>query len=62
MSLLDQLKDSLSAIKPMPALFDRNYVKLFNGPNVKTSGSKMDKAEMLIDDIRGSRSGPAPRG
>jgi myo-inositol-1-phosphate synthase len=36
----------------MPAVFDREYVKLINGPNVKTSGSKMDKAEMLIDDIR----------
>jgi myo-inositol-1-phosphate synthase len=62
MSLLDQLKDGLCAIKPMPALFDREYVKLINGPNVKTSGSKMDKAEMLTDDIRGSRSGPTPRG
>ena len=51
-SLLDQLKDSLSAIKPMPAVFDQGYVKLINGPNVKTRGSKMDKAEMLIDDIR----------
>jgi hypothetical protein len=46
----------------MPALFDREYVKMINGPNVKTSGSKMDKAEMLTDDIRGSRNGPTPRG
>jgi hypothetical protein len=36
----------------MPVVFDREYVKLINGPNVKTGGSKMDKAEMRIDDIR----------
>jgi myo-inositol-1-phosphate synthase len=51
-SLLDQVKDSLSAVKPMTAVFDQGYVKLINGPNVKSTGSKMDKAEMVMDDIR----------
>lgn len=51
-TLLDQLKEPLSALKPMPAVFDSNYVKRINGPNLKPKGSKMDHAEMLMDDIR----------
>ena len=49
---LEKLKEPLSAIKPMKAVFDHEYVKRINGPNVKDSGSKMDKAEMLMEDIR----------
>ena len=49
---LEAAKESLSAIKPMTAVFDREYVKRINGPNVKHEGSKMDKAEALMDDIR----------
>ena len=49
---LEKLKEPLSAIKPMKAVFDHEYVKRINGPNVKDTGSKMDKAEMLMDDIR----------
>ena len=52
MPLLEQLKEPLSAIKPMKAVFDQKYVKRINGPNVKTGGSKMDQAETLMDDIR----------
>jgi myo-inositol-1-phosphate synthase len=48
---LEQLKDPLSAIRPMKAVFDHEYVKRINGPNVKADGSKMEKAEMLMDDI-----------
>jgi len=51
-TLLDSIKDPLSAIKPMPAVFDKNYVKRIDGPNQKPKGSKMDHAEMLLDDIR----------
>ncbi len=50
--LLDQLKAPLEAIKPMPAVFDSQYVKRIDGPNKKAAGSKMDHAEMLMDDIR----------
>ena len=50
--LLEQLKVPLSAMKPMPAVFDQEYVKRLNGPNVKPKGSKMDHAEMVMDDIR----------
>ncbi len=48
---LDQLKEPMSAIRPMKAVFDPEYIRRINGPNVK-EGSKMDKAEMLMDDIR----------
>jgi myo-inositol-1-phosphate synthase len=50
--LLDQLKEPLQKIKPMSAVFDSDYVKRINGPNLKPKGSKMDHAEMLMDDIR----------
>jgi myo-inositol-1-phosphate synthase len=48
---LEQLKEPLSAIRPMKAVFDSEYIRRINGPNVKQAGSKMDKAEMLKDDI-----------
>jgi myo-inositol-1-phosphate synthase len=51
-TILDQVKDELSAIKPWPAVFDRQYVKRLDGPNVKKGRSKRDLAEQLIDDIR----------
>jgi len=51
-SLLDQVKGEMSAIKPMPAVFDRQYVKRLDGPNVKKGRNKKDLAEQLIDDIR----------
>jgi myo-inositol-1-phosphate synthase len=54
--ILDQLKEPLSAIKPMKAVFDSNYVKRITGPNVKTEGTLMDKAHALMADIEGFRS------
>ena len=52
-SLLNQVRPELEAIKPMPAVFDRKYVKRLEGPNVKKGKSKRDLAEQLIADIRG---------
>ncbi|MBV9036860.1 MAG: inositol-3-phosphate synthase [Acidobacteriaceae bacterium] len=49
--LLEQLKNPLSAIQPMKAVFDQNFVKKINGPNVKSGGSKMELAEALMADI-----------
>ena len=51
-SLLDQLRPDLEAVKPMPAVFDQQYVKRLDGPNVKKGKSKKELAEQLIDDIR----------
>ncbi len=50
--LLDQLKPELQAIRPMKAVFDRQYVKRLDGPNVKKGKNKRDLAEQLREDIR----------
>ena len=55
--LLDEIKDELSAIKPMSAVFDRHYVKRLDGPNVKKGRNKRDLAEQLIQDIRDFKAG-----
>ena len=49
---LDPIKDELSAVKPMPAVFDKEYVKRLDGPNVKTAANKKELAEALREDIR----------
>ena len=49
--LLDQLKEPLSAIKPMKAVFDHNYVRRIDGPNKKIGANKMELAEALMADI-----------
>jgi len=49
---LDQLKPYLETIKPMPAVFDRYYVKRLNGTHVKKGNNKRDLAEQLIADIQ----------
>ncbi len=51
-NLLDKIKPFLSKIKPQKAVFDQNYVKRLNGPNVKKGKNKMDLAEQLREDIR----------
>ena len=50
-AILTQLKDDLEQIKPMKAVFDRNYVKNLNGTYIKKASSKMDSAKMLMEDI-----------
>src|SRR5690349_8398698 len=50
--LLDQLKEELEQVKPMPAVFEQSWVKKLNGPNVKKGASKMDLAEQVMDDIK----------
>jgi myo-inositol-1-phosphate synthase len=54
-SLLDQVKPFLQSIKPRPAVFDHNYVKNLDGPNVKKGRNKMELAEQLRSDIRDFR-------
>jgi myo-inositol-1-phosphate synthase len=50
--LLDQIKPFLQSIKPRRAVFDRNYVRKLDGPNVKKGKSKRDLAEQVREDIR----------
>lgn len=50
--LLDSVATELSAVKPMPAVFESHYAKrLKDYDNVKSGGTKMDMAEALIADI-----------
>ena len=49
---LDLVKDELSAIKPMPAVFFPEFVKRLRGENVKTQTSKKELAEAVREDIR----------
>ncbi|MDO8836360.1 MAG: inositol-3-phosphate synthase [Vicinamibacterales bacterium] len=50
--LLEQIRPELEAIKPWTAVFDRQYVKRLDGPNVKKGKNKRDLAEQVIQDIR----------
>jgi myo-inositol-1-phosphate synthase len=49
---LAPIADFLSAIKPMPAVFDNKYVTRISGTNIKKGKTKRDLAEQLRQDIR----------
>ncbi|MEN8144304.1 MAG: inositol-3-phosphate synthase [Gemmatimonadota bacterium] len=49
---LDPVADFMRTIKPMPAVFDREWVKKLDGTNVKSGESKMVLAEQLRQDMR----------
>jgi myo-inositol-1-phosphate synthase len=49
---LAPLEDFLHTIKPMSAVFNKEYVKRLDGPNVKQGATKKDLAEALRADIR----------
>ena len=49
---LEPLADFLRGIRPMPAVFSRDYVRKLDGPNVKTGRTKRELAEQLREDIR----------
>src|SRR5436189_4265972 len=49
--LLNQVSEQLASLKPMPAVFEQNYVKRLTGTNVKSGKNKMELAEQLIEDI-----------
>lgn len=51
-SLVEQLREVLQTIRPMPAVFDKSWVRRLDGPNIK-KGTKRQMAEALTDDIRG---------
>jgi myo-inositol-1-phosphate synthase len=50
--LLEQIRPELEKIAPMPAVFDRRYVKRLDGPNVKKGKNKKDLADQLRADIQ----------
>ncbi len=48
---LDALRPELEALKPMKAVFDRNYIKNLDGTHVKEGANKYILAEALMEDI-----------
>ncbi len=55
-TLIDQLKDELSEIKPLKAVFDKRWVKKLDGHFIKEAPNKYDLCEMLREDIRNFKS------
>ena len=49
---LEQVRTELETVRPMPAVFDRRYVRRLDGPNVKKGKNKRDLAEQVVADIR----------
>ncbi|MCP4218279.1 MAG: inositol-3-phosphate synthase [bacterium] len=49
---IEGVKEELQGIVPMPAVFDKNYVKNLDGSHVKKGENKMDLAKQLMDDIK----------
>src|SRR3954447_13994617 len=52
---LEPLKDYLTSLKPMPAVFEQEYVKKLTATHFKTGKSKADLAEQVVADIEGFR-------
>jgi len=50
--LLNQVRPELEAIKPMSAVFSKDYVTRLSGENVKKGATKWDLAQQLMDDIK----------
>ena len=49
---LDAVRGPLESLRPMKAVFEQQYVKRINGPNVKKGANKRELAEMLKADIQ----------
>jgi myo-inositol-1-phosphate synthase len=50
--LVEELREPLQAVKPMPAVFSPEYVRRLDGPNVKRARDKRELGEALREDIR----------
>jgi myo-inositol-1-phosphate synthase len=53
--MLAAVRKELEAVTPMPAVFERAWVKNLDGPNVKKAPTKMHLAEALVKDIESFR-------
>jgi len=49
---LDPIREELSKITPMPAVFDKSYVRRLEGSHVKKGATKADLVEQVRSDIR----------
>lgn len=50
-SMIRPIKDEMSAIQPLPAVFNQSFIKNLSGPNVKNETNKMKQAEALMNDM-----------
>ena len=50
--LLEQVRTEMEQIIPMSAVFDEHFIKNINGENIKKFKTKMEAADLLIEDIR----------
>jgi len=50
--LLTQLRTEMEKIKPMKAVFDKSFIQLIDGPNVKKAKNNWEYLEALMDDIK----------
>jgi myo-inositol-1-phosphate synthase len=50
--ILDGIKAELECVRPMPAVFDQNYVKRLSGTHIKKGDTKMDLADQLRKDLQ----------
>ena len=50
-AMLEKMRAELEPIVPMPAVFDKEYVRNLDGTNVKKAATKMDLAYELMADI-----------
>ena len=49
---IEPVRDELEAIRPIPALFDKNYASNLDGPNVKAAATRWELTEQLREDIK----------
>ena len=49
---VEKLKGFLKCVEPMPAAFEQKWVKNLHPNNIKSSHSKMDLAEQVMEDIQ----------
>jgi len=54
---IEPIADFLRSVKPMPAVFDSQYVKRINGNNTKKAQTKLELAEAVRNDIRSFKAG-----
>lgn len=51
-NLLEEVRDEMEKIKPMPAVFDERFIKNISGENIKRYKTKMDAADLIGKDIK----------
>jgi myo-inositol-1-phosphate synthase len=53
--MLSAVRGELESVRPMKAVFEHEWVKNLDGPNVKKAATKMELAEALVKDIEAFR-------